>query len=150
MTLDDLNHALRQTIDGGKIGTPVALRMHLQFSDDSTDQLAVIAGVIERANGLFASGPSRCMVRSNRDQQVTALISYAAGQTLFVTVGRGVATQSQTHLLLIGNHGVANLDGLEFDEAAFCSKDEESASWRGLLQASLDGKQAVDIGDVVG
>lgn len=147
ITLDDLNQALQRTVEGGKIGAPVALRMHLQLCGNDADLLAVVADLIERAGGLFESGPVRFMVRGRVDQQISALMSYAAGQTLFVSVGRGVANISQTHLLLIGNHGVANLDGLELDGFSSQGEGTQSTGWRKLLQTSLESKQAVAVND---
>lgn len=143
MTLDDLKQCLRQTVSGGQVGTPVALRLNLQLSEGTTDILARMAAVVVAANEIFAGVPKRLMVQGGIGCQMTVLASYETGETLFVTVGAGVARQSSVRLLLIGNHGVANLDGLELDQPVAESVNPEEQHWRELLQKSLQTRKPI-------
>lgn len=146
MTLNELNSTLSETVSSGKIGTPVSLRIHLQLPDSQVDLIAALAAVMRVALPLFQTNARTLMARRDSARgQLTALFSLAGGQTVLVTVGRGIVDNGCLHLLLIGNHGTVRLEGAEqFDEESLVFPDGPNP-WKSPIEESLSGQAVVEL-----
>ena len=135
MMLGELEQQLQQTVAEGRIGTPVALRVHLQSAGDGTP-VGDFVYAIFMARSLFGNPPERVMVRGDLHQQATALVTYASGATLVVSAGQCSGETSTIQLLLIGNHGIANLEPALFTGGWPANASIESAHWQESLAES--------------
>ena len=74
---------------------------------------------------------------------MNALISYGGGATLFVTCG--TADRPSLHAVLIGNHGIARLEGAELFDGCPPQSNGNAAQWDVPLQRSLEDGCAVEL-----
>lgn len=139
MTLDDLERTLTDALSTEKIGTPVALRLHLQLADPAANLAQATAALMGLAETVFSQAPSRLTARTRDEtpRQWNLLCDYADGQTAQLTLGCGATASSTLHLLLVGNHGVVRLEGAElFDETSLSATDEETNRWQQAVTSS--------------
>ena len=118
MSLAGLQQALQNVIDTGKLGTPVSIRVHLQLPE-AGDAKGVLAAILEMLSPCLSERPVEQHARRHaRHEQTTFLLQTPTGKTVFVTIGFGSAQRPSLRLLVIGNHGIAELqetDSLPFD-----------------------------------
>lgn len=149
MTIDDLRRALTVAIATGKIGTPVALRVHAIVASDSFDPAAALDIVIGLAGIAFPTKPKRMTARSDpAGRQWNVLLNYAGGQTLSFSIASSPACSGGNclHLLLIGNHGIIRLEEAElFDDCSEKSM-ENVVYWRQHMTDSHTHNSAVPLG----
>ena len=146
MTLDDLNRTLSKAIATQKIGTPVSLRLHLHLPDPQVELIGALSSLMQIAEPVFATKPSRLMARQDiTGRQLNVLIETKAGETIFLTIGRGSADSDNLNLLLIGNRGIVRLEGPELFE--FSAVDAPHVhDWSRPVEESLSKNQAVALG----
>lgn len=142
MTLDEIHQTLLEAVNTGKVGTPVALRLHLQLVSTDVDPYLLVAELLQLCEPLFGEEPVRVMARNNNDgRQLNLLFETAAGRTISITIGGGSTTQAFLSLLLIGNHGVIRLEGADsFDEQSLNDMSDASAKrdhWHSMIASSL-------------
>jgi hypothetical protein len=112
MDLTQLRNALGQAVTTGKLGTPVSARVHVQFAEAACELPAVIGGVLRVLSPAFDEPPARVRARKHAGaEQWNLLLQTATGRSIFLTIGCGSATTSSLDLLIIGNHGIAQLQG---------------------------------------
>ncbi len=144
MTFNDLRRTLSEALSTGKIGTPVAIRMHVQLADSNVDPLMLLATAMQTVEQVFSARPARLMARENADgRQFNVLLNYAGGETVMLTVGRGSAKTASLNLLLIGNHGVIRLEGAELFEATAADFTADVDPWKSPIEQSLERNEAV-------
>jgi hypothetical protein len=142
MTLDDLDRTLTDALSTGKVGSPVALRLHLQLADSAADLAQATAALMRLAETVFSETPSRVTARTRDEtpRQWNLLCNYPGGQTVQLTLGCGAAASSTLHLLLVGNHGVVRLEGAElFDDTSLSATDEETNHWQQTVEQNATG-----------
>ena len=144
--LGELEQQLQKTVADGKIGTPVALRIHLQTPCEGTPKSDIVYAMF-MARLLFEAPPERVMVRGDLEQQATALVTYASGATLFISAARCGGEVSTIRLMLIGNHGIANFEPATFTGAWPANASSDSAHWQRQLNESLATGKAVVVND---
>ncbi|TWU11337.1 hypothetical protein CA54_01440 [Symmachiella macrocystis] len=145
MTLLELQPKLQQAVANGQIGSPVALRVYLKSSDTDADLQSGGVTAIGMARELFDSPPARLMVRGDLQRQATVLVTCVSGATLFATLEGGTVESSSIHLTLIGNHGIANLEKVDWSPAALPEESPASIRWRQALSESHASGTAVVI-----
>lgn len=141
----ELQQTLSQILATGQIGTPVALRLSLQLPQPHADLTSYGAACLEWAAEVFANEPARIATQQHaRGQQQNLLVSFRGGQTVSVSVGRGAIDRERLDCLLIGNHGMARLEGgdclAEYAPAAATAPSR----WIEWITASLESSAPVD------
>jgi len=143
MRLSDIENNLQKAIDEGQVGEPVALRMHLRSAQSQGDVTTLLAEIGDMAERLFGSPPERVLARGLSAAESTALVSYASGATLMVTFSGGLVNTANVSLLLIGNHGIANLDSASWSEEPTNVEAAFTERWREMFAESAEtGKAA--------
>lgn len=145
MTFEDLQKTLATAIATEKIGTPVALRLHVHLADLSILPVALLATVALWGESIFSASPAKLTARCTEDdRQYNVLLQYAGGQTLLFNVVSG-STNDSLQLLLIGNHGVVRLEGGELFDPAGMQPANDVDDWKKPLARSLAEKIAVNL-----
>jgi len=138
MKLDELGETLCQAISSGKVGTAVSLRTHVQLSEGESDLIGVFSLLLKLAGSAFGAEASTLFARQNADErQLNVLARYPDGQTAMFTVGCGSVTCSQCQLLLVGNHGIARLEGGEYFEETLPEMPADVERIRTLVDKSV-------------
>lgn len=111
MTIDELRQTLREVLNTGQLGTPVAVRLSAQVADTQTTPLQVMCRCMELCGEALADAPLRLSAACTSDQrQLSMLVQHAGGQTTSATAGIGQSADS-LQLLVVGSRGVARLEG---------------------------------------
>jgi len=149
VTLAELRQALADALGDGRVGVPVAARIHCQLDDPQCDLLAGLASLLALSEGaLSPERGARLFARYGDDpRQLSVLVSYASGQTSFVTIGCGAAADPALHLLLVGNRGIVRLEGAEqFDPAGEPpARGDDLKRWRRPVEQSLRDGASIEI-----
>lgn len=147
MTCSEVQSALADAVRTGKLGTPVAARVHVQLVDDAVEPDAVLAPVLEMLRPCFDHPPASVRAREHASEgQWNVLFQTAAGGTVFVTVGCGAANAPGLHLLVIGNHGVLRLEGAEcFRPGDLSAAAPAPQAWSAAITESLRSGRSIDI-----
>jgi hypothetical protein len=88
--------------------------VNVQLAGASCEWPAVIGGLLRMLSPVFDEPPARVRARKHADaQQWNLLLQTATGRTIFLTIGCGGAKASSLDLLVIGNHGIAQLQGAD-------------------------------------
>jgi hypothetical protein len=130
VTLDDLARTLGEAVATGRIGTPVALRVHAVLLDENGDPAGVFACLMRRLAEPLFGAPERLAARGDSAGRILdVLVSYAAGWTALLTLGRmpsppGRGMAPRLDLLVVGNRGVLRLEGGE----CFAGVDDGAAA----------------------
>jgi len=144
MTFSDLHRTCREALESGKIGSPVALCLHVQLADVGADLQTCVGALIEFAAKLFESDAARLMARGDL-RQCSLLVSFGGGETLQVNAGCGSASATRLQMLLIGNGGTLQLEGGEcFDESELPA-DWSVKDWNQPIRESLQSHDAVQL-----
>lgn len=147
MNFDEVKGTVLKAVDSGEVGTPVALRLHLQQPPSKSALAARVEALLQLAGDVFGVTPSKLTARGNAGgKQLSILFEYASGQTLFVTVG-SAAQQATLHLLLVGNHGLIRLEGAELIGGFTTSAASNSAGWQSKIDESISSSGPVTIVD---
>lgn len=135
MKLADLERALKAEIDNGRLGEPVALRIHAvaRWDKDLLDGLGNFRPLLILM-GDISSGHVHARRHSSL-QQCAILWTTDTGKSVLLTLGRSRSAKQSLHLLLIGNHGMTQLQGGE-DWSDVFSPNAPSL-WEKEIQESL-------------
>ena len=139
MTFDELQITLTDALASGKIGTPVAARVHLQFPDADADLAAALATVAATFEPILDGLLTTLRCRQGSDlNQWNLLLQSEKGRTLFVTLGRASVPAATLNLLVIGNHGVIRLEGGEdFEPGGFGDpSQQERQRWAEAVETA--------------
>lgn len=143
MNWDDIERALQQTIHDRRVGAPVALRAHIRIPPGTTATREMLLAAMRCAHRLFAAPPSRVMVRGTWDRQATALVNHAGGATLSVSVEPADKPAPTIGLLLLGNHGVVNLEPAAWRPELIAGDTPSHENWMAALEESRATGKAV-------
>ena len=147
-TIDDLSSTLTAAIATGKIGTPVAMRVHAIVAADTFNPAATLDAVIGLADIAFPAKPQRITARSGgAGQQWNVLLNYAGGQTLSFSIASSPDRSAGNclHLLLIGNHGIIRLEGAELINNRLGNSPENVVYWRRQMTDSHTKQSVVHL-----
>lgn len=142
MTFEELQAALEQAHATGKVGTPVAARVHLQLPEPTTDPAMVLTSVLRMLSPCFTDTPNTLRVRS-ASTQWNILLQTPAGRSLFVTIGCAAVTRSTVHLLVVGNHGIIRLEGS--DDLRFSPTDSASTRMTAAIAEGVRSGRVVSL-----
>ena len=136
VTLDALLSAVRNAVDSGRIGTPVNVRVHWQFSETDLRKAAlIVARIANEALGLevpawrVRSGK----IAASKGNMLNVLGEDRRGRTLLATLFRGESNEFA--LTVFGNHGILRLEDAGLDEDSLGTIDEEADWWQSLAEA---------------
>ncbi|MFQ5730658.1 MAG: hypothetical protein ACE5KM_01760 [Planctomycetaceae bacterium] len=123
MNNHDIRRTLQNVIDTGKLGTPVSIRVHLQLPGPDGNPTALLDQILEMLQPCLDEFPAELHSRRHRNHsQTNVLLRTPTGKTVFVTIGFGSAEEAMLHLLVVGNHGMAQLERTEdFPTDAFAA-----------------------------
>jgi hypothetical protein len=153
VTLDELHAALTESLAHGTVGVPVALRIHLQYSDPRTDLFRGWGSALGLAEAAFPNARLTKLFaqRESNGGQLNVLATCSGGQTLLVTLGRGSAARPLLELVLVANRGIVRLEGEEFFEPEDFEPDNvdpigtQQHHWHAAIERSLREHAAVDV-----
>lgn len=136
MKLADLERSLESEIKTGRLGVPVALRIHAAMPTTLGDILSVLG--FSRPLFSLIGDINRGTVQAKRHpsgKQATVLWTEATGKTVFMTLVATANTKPALNVFLIGNHGMTQLEGAE----DWCDdiSGEFPAVWEKEIQESL-------------
>ena len=139
MTLDDIQGALSDAMQTGKLGTPVAARVHLLVDGEVN-----IAGAVERIAAMLSPCfelPSETVrARRHASGRVSSLLMQTGnGRTIFISIGQ--TDRPALHLLVVGNHGVLRLEGGDCLEPV--SFDRTENEWSAQIAESCESGKIV-------
>lgn len=135
----DLKRTLGDALASGEIGTPVALRLSVQRMNRQADVAAELAAVMKLTDGVFRSGPATMSARQSRSgDQWNVLMRCATGETISLTLGRGATEGSRLYLVLVGNHGIVQLENSPLADAPLDIPLSEAERWRDRMAECLN------------
>ena len=141
MTFAELQAALAQALATSKIGTPVYVRLHLQFPAGQVGDL--LSAAVDLCEPIFGGRPARLgAIVSDAAQQCNVLLHYEFGQTLSITAGVGAAKRATIQLLVGGNHGIIRLEGDDLDDIP---KEADAERWEAAMRQSSATGEAVQL-----
>ncbi|MBW3543757.1 MAG: hypothetical protein KY476_26210 [Planctomycetes bacterium] len=146
MTFDDLKAAIDKVLSAGRIGTPVSVRVHVQIARaDAVPPYGGLAAAMRLADRVFDAEP--CEVTARRADgtvHLNVLAGYPRGRTALVSIAFAADADPRLDLLVIGNHGIARLEGGELFDG-LCAADDhmQSPFWQQLVEQSLREKRRV-------
>ena len=112
MNFDELRSALKCALETGRIGQPVAVRLHLRVGTGRATPEQLLVGLAPVVADVFGDSHQRVLARSNADfGQVSLLLEYDSGATALTTVVALGDAAPCLQVILIGNHGVMRLEG---------------------------------------
>jgi hypothetical protein len=112
MTLTELRTALTSAVATGKLGTAVSARVQVQCVDSECDLAAALGGVLWMLSPAFDERPATVRCRKHAEAaQWNVLLQTGSGRTISITIGCGSAKTTSLDLLVIGNHGIVQLQG---------------------------------------
>lgn len=139
-----LQQSIEQTVRTGQLGTIVSLRIFMSVTDDADSQLA---GWLSWATTLFGSDAAKLFAsRDVTGRQTSVLCSLASGATISMTAvltPPDDAREPTLQLLLIGQHGIARLQGGDEIDATL-PEDKASSRWRSAIEGSLTSQKPVE------
>lgn len=145
MTSEELQKSLLSEATGGRIGVPLSLRASIQLADADTDLVLVATDLLQFAGELLSGHPSRLMAKSDaQTRQINALVEFDKGQTATITVGRGSVAHDEAQAILVGNHGIARLEGGELFEYGVRAENPNQLEWRRRLELCLKTGEPVE------
>jgi hypothetical protein len=137
VTLDALLSAIRNAVDSGRIGTPVNVRLHWQFSETGVKHAALVA--VRIADEALALEEPAWRVRASeleaaKGRILNVLGEDRRGRTLLATLCRGEANEFA--LTVFGNHGTLRLEHAGLDATSLDALDTEG-NWRQSLVEAI-------------
>jgi predicted dehydrogenase len=156
-TFDDLSRTVLESVATGKIGTPVSFRLHAMLPEVRDERrgpenhvrqqlLAAVAQAAAFAERVLQARPATLLARGDSaGRQLNVLINHAGGQTALITVACTAAPITESHLLVIGTHGVLRLEGAECFTFELSVASADSAAWQSAIEASLRDQTAVPL-----
>lgn len=123
VTFDSVREAIRASVNSGRIGTPVNVRIHWQFSGLSPSAVAEFAVQLADA-ALSLDKPAWRVRTAAENSQVNLLGEEAGGKTVLISLVRGAVPEFA--VIVFGNHGTLKLEHARLDEDSLPSGDAES------------------------
>ena len=136
VTFTDLLNSVRTAIDGGRIGTPVNVRIHWQFKEASPLQASQSA--VRIADEALAFEDVVWRVRKDREQtprMLNLLGEDRRGRTVLVTLCSG--DDPDFEMTVFGNLGTLRLEHAGLDEGSLT--DHSKLEWAQSLASAIGG-----------
>jgi hypothetical protein len=144
MKLADLERALKAELDTGRLGDPVALRIHATFPKVQGDIFRVVGFFRPLLSLMGNVDGGEVHAKSHPTGKECAILwTDESGITVFLTLASGTKTKQSLHLLLIGNHGMTELHGGDAWSDAISSN--LSSLWEKEIQESLQEGTSIRI-----
>lgn len=137
VTFESVREAMRESVSSGRIGTPVNVRIHWQFSGVKPSAAADVAVQLADA-ALSLDKPAWRVRTAAENSQVNVLGEDAGGKTVLISLVRG--STPEFALTVFGNHGTLKLEHASLDEDSLPSGDAESVQ---LFSELLDGENGL-------
>lgn len=138
VTLSSLVSAIRDSVDSGRIGTPVNVRVHWQFSETDLAKAAFVAAriadealALEEPAWRIRNGASAVTQR----RILNLLAEDRRGRTLLATLCRGKVNEFS--LTVFGNHGTLRLEHAGLDESSLDELPSSEATWQKSLDEAI-------------
>ena len=143
MNLADLQRTLENVLATGKLGTPVALRIHAAVPD--VNPLKVL-GVFSPLVGLICNDSRGKLQAQSHSSggQLSVLWTDAQGRSVLISAVSVPKCRQNMHILLIGNHGVTRLSGGELWSEPLSA--DQSCPWEEEIRESLKTGTSIAVG----
>lgn len=137
MTVSELCGSIRTVLETGRLGTPVNVRLHWEFSESASLLQTVLTTAVAIADqALQLDEPVWRGRRHESGRTLNLLGSDRRGRTLMITL----VADSNPHIALtiFGNHGIVRLDDgwVDLNSIVEPAKDY---SWNAAIQAAFGG-----------
>lgn len=134
MTVPELCDSVRNALETGRLGTPVNVRLHWEFSESANLLQTVLTTAVEIADlALQLKEPTWRLRLHESGRTLNLLGSDCRGRTLMITL---VAEASpQTALTIFGNHGILQLNEGWLDPNSIADSAKQR-SWIADIQAA--------------
>ena len=113
VTFDSVREAIRTSVSSGRIGTPVNVRVHWQFSSLCPAAAADVAVQLADA-ALSLDKPAWRVRTAAEDTFVNLLGEDTGGKTVLISLVRGAVPEFT--VIVFGNHGTLKLEPASLDE----------------------------------
>jgi hypothetical protein len=136
MQLADLERALKAELETGRLGIPVALRIHATLSTTTPGIWGSLGcfGPLLALMGEIHSGEVHAKQHPS-GKECAVLWTADSGKTVFLTLATSAKSKQTLHLLLIGNHGTTQLKG--GDAWSDSLPEKPKPLWEQEIQESL-------------
>lgn len=137
MTVSELCSSVRRVLESGRLGTPVNVRLHWEFSESEASLPAIATTAVAIADvALQLQQPAWRIRRHSCGRTLNILGSDQQGRTLMISL---VAKSSpQTAMTIFGNHGVVRLEDGWVDPKS-ASEPSGDCQWACTLNAAIAG-----------
>ena len=115
--------SVRASVSSGRIGTPVNVRIHWQFSSLSLPAAAAVAVQLADA-ALSLEKPAWRVRTAAKNSQVNVLGEDAGGKTVLISLVRGATPEFA--VTVFGNHGTLKLEHARLDVDTLPTGNAES------------------------
>lgn len=136
MTPTDLGAALNDALKTGKLGTPVAVRLHWQ-RPRVADWPGWLETVLQMLAPCFGQPAVTVQAQQHPDvPQWNILLQTEEGRTIVLTLGAGAVSAPSLQLLVTGNHGTLRLEGEPLCEPAVAEPSPRARHWWSVIRQS--------------
>ncbi len=144
---NSLKESVEEAVRDGHLGAIVALRVLMSAGDRPVEQLS---HWLDWGTKLFACENGKLFASQDpTGGQISLLLTLTTGATISLTAvrssGRPNESTSTLQLLLMGQHGVARLQGGEDIDPSLNAADAPPQKWRDAIDRSLASGKAVDV-----
>ncbi|MDA0834010.1 MAG: hypothetical protein O2955_02435 [Planctomycetota bacterium] len=145
--LTSLYKSVEQTVKSGRLGTIVSLRVLMSTKSRPVEQLAIW---LEWTGKLFDSSTGKLYASQDAGgRQISVLASLASGATISLTAVSYSSVDDEPantlQLLLIGQHGIARLEGGNEIDPALASAEKTSNKWTAAIEKSVHSQAAIHV-----
>ncbi|MEX1229505.1 MAG: hypothetical protein WEB58_04655 [Planctomycetaceae bacterium] len=147
LSATSLQRSVEQTVRDGRLGTIVSLRVLMSAGDRPIEQLA---GWLTWSETVFGCETGKVFASTDRGgRQLSVLVSLSSGATLSLTaITYPPASDTPAHtlqLLLIGQHGIARLQGGDDIDPTLSPTIDSSSKWMKAIEQSVRSQTAVEV-----
>lgn len=123
VAFDSVREAIRSSVSSGRIGTPVNVRIHWQFSSLSPPAAADVA--VQLADAALSLDEPAWRVRTAvEDSLVNLLGEDEGGKTVLISLVRRAVPEFA--VIVFGNHGTLKIEHASLDEDTLPTGNAES------------------------
>lgn len=135
MTVAELCESIRSVLETGRLGTPVNVRLHWEFSESASLLQKVLAAAVEITDAALKLEEPVWRGRQHESGRTLNLLgSDRLGRTLMITLV--AEAKPQTALTIFGNHGIVRLDEGWVDPNSIVEPVKER-SWQSDLEEAM-------------
>ncbi|MCA9067800.1 MAG: hypothetical protein KDA84_02695 [Planctomycetaceae bacterium] len=146
MQLIDLEHALAEALKTGQLGVPVSLRIMAVTPQTGIELPRVIAQFAPLIRLISQESSGKVQARQHPSgQQLSVLWTDSQGRTVSITVASASTARPSLGVLVVGNHGITQLNGGEAWEGF--GSPVESPLWEKEITESLKRGTSIVVGD---